>query len=142
MTTHTSNASAPWHMWVLGGLLLLWNGMAAFDYIMTLIRFEPYLAAYPEETLAYFFNAPIWMYGVWGVSMLGGLIGTILLLARRRTAVPVYALAWLSSVLAVIYSFVKPVPGGGNALFGVVVIMISLLVLFYFYRLKNRGVLR
>lgn len=54
--------SAPWHMWVLGGVLLLWQGFAAFDYVMTLLRVEPYLANHPEEMLAYFYGAPFWMY--------------------------------------------------------------------------------
>jgi len=142
MTKLKSDISAPWHMWVLGVLLLVFNGFAAVDYVMTVIRYEPYLAGYPEEVLAYYFNAPLWMYAVWGLSMIGGLIGTILLLMRRRLAVPVYAVAWLGSVIAVIYSVVKPVPGGGQILFGVGVIIVSLLILIYIYWLQKRGVLR
>ena len=134
--------STPWHMWVLGVLLLLWNGLAAVDYVMTVIRFEPYLACHPEEVLAYLYNAPLWMYVVWGLSMVGGLVATILLLLRRRAAVPVYLIAWLGSVIAVAYMFVKPVPGGGKALLAVAVLLISLLVLFYFDWLRKRGVLR
>lgn len=143
MTTPKSNISAPWHMWVLGVFLLLWNGMAAIDYVMTVIRFEPYLAGHHEEALAYFYNAPLWMYLMWGVSMLGGFFGTLLLLMRRRAAVPVYAAAWFASVIAVINSVVKPVPGmGNNALLGGAIILISLLILIYFYWLQKRGVLR
>jgi len=143
MTKLKSDISAPWHMWVLGVLLLLWNGLAAFDYVMTVIRYEPYLGGHPEDVLSYFYNAPFWMYVTWGISMLGGFIGTILLLMRRRLAVPVYAIAWLFSVVAVAYSIMNPVPGGGgSALFGVVVIIISLLILTYFYWLQKRGVLR
>ena len=142
MTKPKSNISAPWHMWVLGVVLLLWNGLAAFDYVMTVIRYEPYLAGHPEEVLSYFFNAPLWMYVTWGISMIGGFIGTVLLLMRRRLAVPVYTIAWFFSVLAVVYSIINPVPGGGNTLFGVAVIIISLLILAYFYWLQRRGVLR
>ena len=142
MTKLKSNISAPWHLWVLGGLLLLWNGFAAFDYVMTVIRYEPYLAGHPKEVLDYFFNAPLWMYIIWGVSMIGGLIGTILLLMRRRLAVPVYAIAWLSSVIAVAYTIMNPVPGMSNTLFAVAVILISFLIVIYFYWMQKRGVLR
>jgi len=143
MTKLKSDVSAPWHMWVLGGLLLLWNGLATIDYVMTVIRYEPYLAGHSEDVLSYFYNAPLWMYVTWGISMIGGFIGTILLFMRRRLAVPVYTIAWLFSVVAVAYSFVKPVPGGSNAaLFGIAVIIVSLLILIYFYWLQKRGVLR
>ena len=109
---------------------------------MTVIRYEPYLSGHPEEVLAYFFNAPLWMYVMWGISMIGGLVGTILLLMRRRTAVPVFAIAWICSMIAVAYSVVNPVPGGGNILFAVAVIMITFLILVYFHWLQRRGVLR
>lgn len=142
MTHPKSDISAPWHMWVLGVLLLLWNGLATFDYIMTVMRFEPYLANYPEDALAYFYNAPLWMYLIWGLSMIGGLVGTILLLMRRRAAVRVYAIAWLCSVIAVVYSAVNPVPGGGNILFAAAIIIAALLILFYFYWMQRRGILR
>ena len=141
MTDHKSGASAPWHMWVLGVLLLLWNGFAAFDYAMTVIRYEPYLAGHPEEFLAYFYNAPLWMYAMWGISMVGGLIATLLLLMRRRMAVPVFTLAWVGSVIAVLYSAVNPPPGGGNLPFAAAIILITFLVLIYFYWLQRRGFL-
>ena len=142
MTATPSNTTTPWHMWLLGGLLLLWNSLAAFDYIMTVLRYEPYLANHPEEVLAYFFDAPLWMYVMWGGSMIGGLIATILLLMRRRLAVIVFAIAWLCSVVAVIYSLVNPVPGGGQMGFAIGVILITFLILLYFYWLQRRGVLR
>lgn len=137
-----SDVSAPWHMWVLGVLLLLWHALATVDYVMTVIRYDPYLANHPEDFLAYFYEAPLWMYVVWGLSMIGGLIATILLLMRRRAAVPVFTIAWIASVIAVVYSIVNPVPSGGGILFGASAILVALLLLIYFYWLQKRGVLR
>ncbi len=142
MAEFGSDVSAPWHMWALGGLLLLWNGLATVDYVMTVIRYEPYLASYPDEVLAYFFEAPLWMYVMWGVSMIGGFISTVLLLLRRRIAVLTFAIAWVCSVVAVIYSAVNPVPEGGSILLAVSVIIITFLLLIYVYWLQRRGVLR
>ena len=47
-----------------------------------------------------------------------------------------------AQVMAVIYSIVNPVPGADHTIFAIVVILISLLVLIYFYWLQKRGVLR
>lgn len=142
VTELKSDVSAPWHMWVLGVLLLLWHTLAAFDYVMTVIRYEPYLANHPEDFLAYFYEAPLWMYIIWGLSMVGGLIATILLLMRRRAAVPVFTIAWIASVIAIVYSVVNPVPGGGGTLFAASVIIVTLLILIYFYWLQRQRVLR
>ncbi len=142
MTKSGSDISAPWHLWVVGGLLFLMNAPAAFGFVATIIRFEPYLANFPEETLSYYNNAPLWMYVMWGVSIVGGLIGSVLLLMRRSIAVPVTAVAWICSVVAVAYAVVNPAPDGGSPLFMAAVIMIALLILIYMRWLQRRGVLR
>jgi len=116
--------------------------MGAFDYVATVTRFEPYLAEFPEETLSYYYNAPLWMYAMWGIASFGGLISAILLLMRRSTAVPVFGIAWICSVIAAVYGVVNPVPGGGDNLFLAAVIIIALLILIYMHWLQRRGVLR
>lgn len=129
-------------MWVLGGLLVLWNGLAVFDYLMTVIRFEPYLAGFPEEALAYYFSLPKWMFVMFGIGSFGGLISAVLMLMRRRVAVLVAGVSWICSLIAAIYTFANPVPGGGNNIFLAVVLLISLLIVFYMYWLQKRGILR
>ena len=142
MNSSISTSSPPWHLWLVGGLLLLWNGLATFDYVATVIRYEPYLANFPEESLAYYFAAPLWMYLMWGVGSVGGFIAAILLLLRQKTAVPVLGLAWVSSVVAVIYSVLNPPPGGGNLVFMTVVLLIAFSVLIYVRWLAKRCVLK
>ena len=142
MTKSESAPAAPWHLWVVGGLLLLMNAPAVVGYVASVIRFEPYLSALPEETRAYYDNAPIWMDIVWGVSIIGGLTGAILLLMRRSLAVPVTAAAWLGSVAAVMYALQNPAPDGGSPLFMAAILMIALLILVYMRWLQKQRVLR
>lgn len=133
---------APWHMWLIGIPLLLFNSLAALDYTMTIARYQPYLANHPEDALAYFYAAPLWMFLMWGLSMVGGFLGTVLLLMCRRAAVPVFAIAWVGSVVAVAYTVINPPPIGPGNLASAVIIIISFLILVYFYWLRRRGVLR
>lgn len=142
MTELKSEKRAPWHMWVVGILLLVWHGFASFDYIATVIRFEPYLANFPEEILSYFFDAPLWMYAMWGMGSIGGLISTILMLMRRKSAVLIFVSAWVCSMVASIYSVINPMPGGGNNLFMGIVMVVALLIVIYLHWLQRRGVLR
>ena len=79
---------------------------------------------------------------MWGFSIIGGLIGAVLLLMRRSLAVPVTAVAWICSVVAAVYSVANPAPEGGSNIVTAAVITIALLVLIYMYWLQKRGVLR
>jgi len=143
MSDQQTSSAMPWHLWIVGGLFLIWNGMAAFDYIATLIRYEPYLSGHPEEILNYYFNAPAWMYVMWGASSLGGFLSAAFLLLRHKTAVPIAAVAWACSVVTAIYTYMNPVPqSGGDMTFYIIVLIAALLVLFYMVWLSRRGVLR
>ena len=138
-----SKISTPWHVWVVGGLLLIWSGFGVFDYIATVIRYEPHLSRFPEEALDYYFNAPVWMYAMWGISVFGGFFGAAFILMRNKLAVPFFGAGWICSVIAGVYSFVNPPPieGAGGMFIGIV-LAVSLLFLIYVVWLKRRGVLR
>ena len=143
MENSTTKVSAPWHLWVIGVFLLLWQGMATFDYGATAIRYEPYLSKFPEEALEYYFAAPVWMFAMWGIASIGGLIGAIFVLMRNKLAVPVFFAAWLCGVVATAYSFVNPPPNmEGAKMFSALVIIASAMVLYYLYAMKKNGVLR
>lgn len=133
----------PWHLWVVGIFLLLWQGLASIDFVATITRFEPYLSGFSQEILDYYFNAPIWMYAMWGVAAFGGLLGAILFLMRNAKAVPAFALAWLASLATLFWSLANPAPkGGGDASFMMIVIAGSFLLLLYIAWMQRRGVLR
>ena len=143
MSDQQKTPSAPWHLWVVGGLLLIWNSIGAFDYIATTTRYEPYLAGFPKEILDYYFNVPTWMYVMWGGSMLGGFVSAVLLLARRKIVVPVTIFAWVCSLVAAVYTYMNPVPGaGGGIVFYITVLTAVLLIVLYMVWLSRRGVLR
>ncbi len=142
MSDQQTSPVTPWHLWVVGGLLLIWHALAAFDFIATVIRFEPYLAGYPEDVLNYYYSAPIWMFAMWGIASLGGFVSSVLVLLRRKIAVPIFAMGWAASVVAGIYTFKNPPPQGAEMMFFIIVLLIALLVIFYLSWLSRRGVLR
>ncbi len=142
MTKFETDISAPWHMWIVGGLLLLNNGIGALDYVLTVIRFEPYLANVPEETLSYYYNVPLGVYAMWGIAISAGLISAVFLLMRRSAAIPIFAIGWVCTVIAAVYTVMNPAPGSGGNLILAAVIIIALLIFIYMRWLQRRGVLR
>lgn len=99
-----TRAATPVHLWIVGVLALLWNGFAGLDFTMTLVQNPSYLAAFTAEQLAYFDAIPAWAKAAWGLGVWGGIIGSVLLLLRRRHAAPVFLASLAGVVVLNVYS--------------------------------------
>jgi hypothetical protein len=137
---------APWHLWLIGIFALLWNGMGALDYVMTETRNQAYLRALTPAQLEYIYGFPAWAVAAWALAVWGGVVGCLLLLARKRLAVPVFIVSFIAMVATTIYNFGlsngMEVMGGPSALaFPAVIFVVALLLVVYTRALRARGVL-
>lgn len=137
---------APVHLWIIGILAVLWNAMGAFDYLATQLRLEFYMSNFSAEQLDYFYGFPVWMNAAWATAVWGGLLAAVLLLARRRLAVAIFAISLAGLIVSSIYSFGlsdgMEMMGTGGAIFSLVILLISIAVLLYAMAMSRRGVLR
>jgi hypothetical protein len=143
----TAKVNTPWHLWVTGTLALLWNCVGAFDYVMTQMRNASYLSSFTPEQLAYVDSFPKWVVATWALSVWGGVVGSILLLLRKRLAVPVFAISLAAMVPTFFYYYVLTdslaVMGGvGGLLFTGVVVVVGIALLVYARNLASKGLLR
>jgi hypothetical protein len=141
------DVAAPWHLWLVGALALLWNGIGAFDYVMTETRNASYMSSFTPEQLAYFYGFPAWVVAAWALSVWGGVLGSVLMLLRRRQAVPVFGVSLATMVATFVYNYVLTdglaVMGEGGALaFSALIVAIGFALLLYARRLARIGVLR
>ena len=97
---------APWHLWAVGIVGLLWNGFGAFDFLSIQFRGEAYLRdlCTNDAAIAYYAAMPWWALAIWAVGTLGALIATILLLLRSKWAFAVFAVSFAGCVLSLVYS--------------------------------------
>ena len=77
----------PWHLWVIGILGLLWSLMGVMSFLLTQMRVEAVMSRFPPQQRAYFESFPLWIVALWAINVFGGVIGCLLLLARKRPAV-------------------------------------------------------
>lgn len=139
---------APWHLWVVGGLSLLWNAMGAFDYTMTQTRNAAYLEGFTPEQLDYFLGFPAWVVFFWALAVWGSVAGSLLLLLRRAPAVPVLAVSFLSMLVVTVQNYLLSetspagIMGPEAAAFAGVIFVVALLLWVYAVRIKRAGVLR
>lgn len=141
----------PWHLWVVGVVALLWNAMGATDYVMTQIENRGWFAMMgfdermTDAALAFFDSAPWWTDAAWALGVWGGLIGSILLLARNRWAVTAFGISIVGVVASMVYQARTTWPEAlaemENSPMMWVVLVIALALLFYAAAMKKRGVL-
>lgn len=137
----TSKRKAPWHVWLVGAVALIWNAIGAVDYIMTQIRHEEYMSAFTEEQKEFFYSMPVWAVAGWSVAIWSAVIGSVLILARSSHA----ALAFLVSLAGMAISFGHNLTSGSMHLLGgasylaMMAVIVTIGAALYFYaRRMNR----
>ena len=148
---HASGAKAPLHLWIIGILSLLWNGFGCYDYFMTKTKGAEYVKSMmpgvdAEAVMAYLNGIPAWGTALWALGVWGGLLGSALLLARHRWAVPALGISMLGAVLGLGYQLMNPpaIPAmheGINAVMPYIIILVAIGLFIYARAMKTKGVL-
>lgn len=135
----------PLHLWIVGILALLWSLMGAVDYLMTQTNNETYMGQFTPEQLEFFNSFPSWLVAFWALAVWGGVLGAVLLLLRKRHALPVYVIAFLCMVVTMIrdYGFAgaADIVGGAGIVFAVIVFVVMLGLILYTRHMIRKGVL-
>lgn len=138
-------ARADWKLWLIGIVALLWNSVGALDYVMTQTRNASYMANFTPGQLEYFYGFPSWVVGAWAVAVWGAVLGSVLLLLRRRLAEPVFLVSLVAMVITTIHNFLLSdglrIMGSGAAVFSAVIFVVAVGLYLYARSLARRGVL-
>jgi ABC-type xylose transport system permease subunit len=131
---------------VVGIIALLWNCIGAFDYLMTQTKNAAYMSGFPPEQLAFFYGLPVWVVAAWAIAVWGGVLGSVLLLLRRRLAVPVFLVSLVGLVISTFHNWAlsnasEIFPDTFSRVFTVVIFAIAVGLFFYARAMDKRGVL-
>lgn len=89
--------------WVVAVLGLVWNLMGCLNYIM---QSNPdTVAQMPEVYQLLISERPAWATMAFAIAVFGGAVGCILLLLRRRVAVPVFVLSLVGIFATAVFTF-------------------------------------
>lgn len=138
-----SPAKAPWHLWLVGVLTLLFNAMGVFSYVMTRLGKLAALGMTPEQ-IAFMNSYPAWAVTLWAFGVLGAFAGSVLLLLRSRIAVVAMVVATIGLFGTTVYNYaLTTVPESMQApALDVAIWAVTLFLLFYARRMAAAGVLR
>lgn len=145
ITADTPRPRAPWHLWAVGIVSLLWNSFGAYDYFMSKTAGDAYFrqSGMTDAQIAYFHAMPAWMTAVWAVGVWGAFAGSVLLLLRMRLAYPVFAASLAGFLMSLVYSYIiaKAPASSQMMVMNLVILTGCLAFLAYAQLMAKRGVL-
>jgi hypothetical protein len=100
MSSAVETARPPIWFWILAILGIAWFAMGLFQLVMAMKATAESLAAQgfsPEQATAEL-GTPVWMHVCWGIGVIAGLAGCVMLLMRNKAAVWLLLVALIASV--------------------------------------------
>lgn len=135
---------APWHLWLVGVLTLLFNAMGIVSYLTTKLGWLAEMGMTPSQ-IAFMETYPAWATAVWAMGVWGAFTGSVLVLLRSKwaAAAMVVALVGLIGVTAA-ESFLLDVPADMRTPLGLKAAIwgVTLFLLVYTRGMTKAGVLR
>ena len=127
----------PWHLWLIGIFAVLFNAIGVFDFVMTMAQGAEYQASagMTPDQITHYQTMPGWMTVVWAVGVFTAFLASILLLLRRKLALPVFALSLAAFLVSLLYTYVLTNGGSimGQQMAITSAVIAGLLVFFSWY---------
>jgi len=132
--------------WIIGIIALFWNAMGVYNYLIQAYKTEAFTSSVNESQLALMDSMPIWNTALFAIAVFSGLIGTILLLMKKKTAIPLFLISFITATIMQLYwlfgtdaieVFSEKMP----YLMPIIVIVFCAFILWYSKEQRKNGVL-
>lgn len=145
--TTVTVVKTPWWFWLVCAIAILWNGFGAYDFAMSAIQGDAYYRSMKmtDAQIAYMHAEPAWMWVVWFVGTWGALIGSLLLLLRRRLALPVFIASFVGFLVSLVYAYaIAPSPDATHGMGAMHAVIFAGCVFFIWFAwwTTKKGILR
>ena len=127
----------------ISGVALLWNvaGIAAYYGQVTMT--PDTLAQMPEAQRSLYENIPVWATSAYAIAVNAGALGCLLLLLRKKFALPVLVLSLVAVLVQMSHAFLMSnsieVLGVGAAIFPIVIIVIGAYLIWFANDANKKG---
>lgn len=150
MTDETTapRGGAPWHLWVVGLIGIIWNGFGATDFLMTNLNRDAWFATMgvTADQAAMMAAMPAWTHAAWFAGTWGAFLGTVALLFRSRWAVYLFWVSMVGLLISLVYSYGLSDAGASMGqqgyMMNAVIFLGAAFFLWYAITMTRRGVLR
>lgn len=145
----SGTVKAPWWFWIISILLLLWNIPSGYDYYNSVTVNSEYLNQLGDEyapaVKAFLSNLPMWVKIVWGAAVIAALVGPLLLLLCKASAVPVFTFGLGAMIINFLYQiFIADIPELPTAakVMTVIIMIVAVFEVWFSRKMRTKGILR
>ena len=145
MTDAQLNQKVHFSFWIIGAFALVWNALGGVNFMS---QMNPEIVAgLPESHRAIIEGRPIWATGGFAVGVFGGAVAALMLLLRKRIAVPVFLVSLIGVLVTTPHSAriaMSPVHFTAMETFIMVIlpVIVAGLLLWYAKSIAAKGLLR
>ena len=101
----TSTSKPTVSYWIIAVIALIWNIMGVMSYLGQVYMTDDMMASMTPEQQELLANTPAWSTGLFAVAVFAGLLGSFLLLMRKKLATPVFLISLIAVLINRGYSF-------------------------------------
>lgn len=131
-STATKPATA---FWIVSVVALIWNLMGVAAYFTHVLITPETLQALPEAERSLYTDVPVWATAAFAVAVWGSTLGCIILLLRKRLAIPVFMIAFAGILVQMVHSLLISnsieVYGPGGMVMPVMILLIGAYLIWY-----------
>lgn len=132
--------------WIIASLAIVWNLIGVFAFTSQAFISSAALSQLPQDQIELIHNTPQWLTGVFAIATVSGLIGSVLLLLRRTSAVFLFILSLIGVIIQMGYSVfaTKAIEVYGTLqglVFPILVFIVAVLLCIYSSICAKRGLL-
>ncbi|MFD2828068.1 hypothetical protein ACFSYG_16440 [Leeuwenhoekiella polynyae] len=91
--------------WIISIIAVIWNLMGIFAFMGQAFMSSTMLAELPAEQVELIRSTPQWLTGIFAIATVTGLIGSILLILRRKSATTLFFISVIGVLIQMGYSF-------------------------------------
>lgn len=127
-------------------LAIIWNILGVISYFFHVYMPEEAIAKLPEAEQILYQNIPEWKTIAFFIATVGGLLGSIFLFLKKKTAIPILALSLIGILVSFYYDFFKTklldIYGNRSVIFPLLVVLIGVLLVWYAKKLNTNGFIK
>ncbi|MBR0552181.1 hypothetical protein [Stakelama marina] len=133
----------PAWFWAVAIILTLWGAMGVYGFYSDMTMSADQVARLSDYDRAFRANTPAWQYWVNGIAVWSGLLGSVLLLFRRRIAHALYVISLIAVVVLFAYVLVATdliaEKGAAVTIFPIIIVLIAVLQVWFARMATRRG---
>lgn len=126
--TESSTTKLPTSFWVISAVALVWNCLGAVAYLMQVTMSAETLQAMPEADRAMYTDIPVWATAAFAIAVWGGVLGSVLLLLRKKSATTVFVVSLAGILVQMAHAFfisASPITGASRMILPLLVVAIG-----------------